>query len=47
MRCLGFTFDSIIVYQIRTVFVIDPKKVIRLTLAYPAAVGRNFDEIIR
>jgi len=32
---------------IRTVFVIDPKKVIRLTLSYPAAVGRNFDEIIR
>jgi alkyl hydroperoxide reductase subunit AhpC len=33
--------------QIRTVFVIDPKKVIRLTLAYPASTGRNFDEIIR
>ena len=28
-------------------FVIDPKKVIRLTLSYPAASGRNFDEIIR
>ncbi|KAG6918926.1 hypothetical protein DXG01_010581 [Tephrocybe rancida] len=33
--------------QIRTVFIIDPKKVIRLTLAYPASTGRNFDEIIR
>jgi alkyl hydroperoxide reductase subunit AhpC len=33
--------------QIRTVFVIDPKKVIRLTLAYPASTGRNFDEILR
>ncbi|KAF5317916.1 hypothetical protein D9611_014426 [Ephemerocybe angulata] len=32
---------------IRTVFVIDPKKTIRLTLAYPASTGRNFDEIIR
>ncbi|KZV77268.1 1-Cys peroxiredoxin [Peniophora sp. CONT] len=32
---------------VRTVFVIDPKKVIRLTLAYPAATGRNFDEILR
>jgi len=32
---------------VRTVFVIDPKKVIRLTLSYPAASGRNFDEIIR
>ena len=32
---------------VRTVFVIDPKKVIRLTLTYPAATGRNFDEIIR
>ncbi|KAI0301861.1 1-Cys peroxiredoxin [Multifurca ochricompacta] len=32
---------------VRTVFVIDPKKVIRLTISYPAASGRNFDEIIR
>ncbi|EGN94581.1 hypothetical protein SERLA73DRAFT_144413 [Serpula lacrymans var. lacrymans S7.3] len=34
-------------FTIRTVFVIDPKKVIRLTIAYPAATGRNFDEILR
>lgn len=33
--------------QIRTVFVIDPKKVIRLTISYPASTGRNFDEILR
>ncbi|KAI0049620.1 1-Cys peroxiredoxin [Auriscalpium vulgare] len=32
---------------VRTVFVIDPKKVIRLTISYPAATGRNFDEILR
>ncbi|KAI0303080.1 1-Cys peroxiredoxin [Russula brevipes] len=32
---------------VRTVFVIDPKKVIRLTLSYPASSGRNFDEVIR
>ncbi|KAF7312144.1 1-cys peroxiredoxin [Mycena indigotica] len=29
-------------FTIRTVFVIDPKKVIRLTLSYPAVAGRNF-----
>jgi len=34
-------------FTVRTVFVIDPKKVIRLTLTYPAATGRNFDEIFR
>ena len=27
--------------------VIDPKKVIRTTLTYPASTGRNFDEILR
>ena len=32
---------------VRTVFVIGPDKRIKLTLAYPMATGRNFDEIIR
>jgi thioredoxin-dependent peroxiredoxin len=32
---------------VRTVFVIDPDKRIKLTLAYPMTTGRNFDEIIR
>jgi alkyl hydroperoxide reductase subunit AhpC len=32
---------------VRSVFVIDDKKVVRLTLTYPASTGRNFDEILR
>jgi alkyl hydroperoxide reductase subunit AhpC len=32
---------------VRSVFVIDPNKKIRLMLTYPAATGRNFDEILR
>ncbi|KAI9847446.1 MAG: hypothetical protein M1838_000865 [Thelocarpon superellum] len=32
---------------IRSVFVIDPSKKIRLTLSYPASVGRNVSEILR
>jgi thioredoxin-dependent peroxiredoxin len=32
---------------VRSVFVIDPQKKIRLTLTYPASTGRNFDEILR
>jgi alkyl hydroperoxide reductase subunit AhpC len=32
---------------VRSVFIIDPKKVIRTTLTYPASTGRNFDEILR
>ena len=32
---------------VRTVFIIDPKKKLRLTLTYPLNVGRNFDEILR
>ncbi|NNJ74972.1 MAG: peroxiredoxin, partial [Anderseniella sp.] len=32
---------------VRSVFIIDPDKKIRLTMTYPVAVGRNFDEILR
>ncbi|WP_029654303.1 peroxiredoxin [Marinobacter daepoensis] len=32
---------------VRSVFIIDPDKKVRLTMTYPMAVGRNFDEILR
>ena len=32
---------------VRSVFVIDPQKKVRLTITYPASTGRNFDEILR
>lgn len=32
---------------VRSVFVVDPENILRLTLTYPKSVGRNFDEIIR
>ena len=32
---------------VRSVFVIDGKKKVRLSLTYPASTGRNFDEILR
>ena len=32
---------------VRSVFIIDPAKKVRLTLTYPASTGRNFDEILR
>lgn len=32
---------------VRTVFVIDPGKKIRLMMIYPASTGRNFEEILR
>ncbi|MFY7920519.1 MAG: peroxiredoxin, partial [Chryseotalea sp.] len=34
-------------FTVRSVFVIGPDKKIKLTLTYPAATGRNFDEILR
>jgi peroxiredoxin (alkyl hydroperoxide reductase subunit C) len=33
--------------SVRSVFVIDPAKTVRLTMTYPKSTGRNFDEIIR
>jgi thioredoxin-dependent peroxiredoxin len=32
---------------VRTVFVIDPNKKLRLTITYPPSTGRNFQEILR
>lgn len=32
---------------VRSVFVIDPNKKIRLMITYPASTGRNFDELLR
>src|SRR3569623_1587872 len=34
-------------FTVRSVFIIDPNKKIRLQLTYPASTGRNFDEILR
>ncbi|WP_184197140.1 peroxiredoxin [Chitinimonas taiwanensis] len=39
--------NSLANLTVRTVFVIDPDKKIRLTLTYPASTGRNFHEILR
>ncbi len=32
---------------VRSVFVIDPEKKVRLMITYPASTGRNFEEILR
>lgn len=32
---------------VRSVFIIDPKRAVRLILTYPASCGRNFDEVLR
>jgi len=39
--------DAAATATVRSVFVIDPSGVVRLTLTYPASTGRNFDEILR
>lgn len=32
---------------VRSVFIIDPAKKVRLTITYPASTGRNFNEVLR
>jgi alkyl hydroperoxide reductase subunit AhpC len=32
---------------VRTLFVIDPNKKVRLSITYPMSTGRNFDEVLR
>ena len=34
-------------FTVRSVFIIDPAKKIRLMITYPASTGRNFDELLR
>ncbi|KAK6350985.1 hypothetical protein TWF718_004163 [Orbilia javanica] len=58
-RKVAFTYDMLdyqdttnvdskgIAFTIRSVFVIDPKKTIRLILSYPASTGRNSAEVLR
>merc|ERR1712146_70130 len=39
--------DTNLPLTVRAVFIVDPKKIIRLIIIYPASCGRNFDEILR
>ncbi|KAI8805057.1 cysteine peroxiredoxin [Cladochytrium replicatum] len=32
---------------VRSLFIIDPKNIIRTIIAYPASTGRNYDEVLR
>ncbi|POY75191.1 mitochondrial peroxiredoxin, thioredoxin peroxidase [Rhodotorula taiwanensis] len=39
--------DEGLPFTVRTVFIIDDKKTVRLSLQYPASTGRQFNEILR
>ena len=51
-RAVAEAYDMIMPEQdakatVRSVFVVDPAKKLRLTLTYPASTGRNFAELLR
>ena len=39
--------NALVNATVRSVFIIDPRKVVRATITYPASTGRNFNEILR
>lgn len=39
--------NALATLTVRSVFIISPQKKVQLTLTYPAATGRNFDELVR
>lgn len=43
----AFEKDGTLAFTIRSVFVIDPKKKVRLMMVYPASTGRNTSEVLR
>jgi len=42
-----FINDKGLPYTVRSVFFIDPQRIVRATISYPASTGRNFTEILR
>ena len=39
--------NSNVTLTVRSLFIIDPAKKVRLIITYPASTGRNFDEVLR
>ena len=46
-RLYGMAGSGSSTSTVRSVFFIDPNSTIRATLSYPAAIGRNIDELLR
>jgi peroxiredoxin (alkyl hydroperoxide reductase subunit C) len=46
-RLYGMVGSGSSTATVRSVFFIDPNLTIRATLSYPAAIGRNIDELLR
>lgn len=46
-RLYGMTGPKADTATVRSVFFIDPAGIIRATLTYPAAIGRNIEELLR
>lgn len=46
VKALGIGTDAVVCHQVRSVFVVDPRRRVRAIVGYPRSAGRNFEAVL-